>query len=141
MQSQVNHGFNTKCHEIDPGIKPVCDVLNAITGVQTFWSCEGHPERPMRPYVCFTAPTETAFKLDRLIGNGRGDGTLKFNWWLKAHFEADGSFRYVVEPNDYRIVGENSNWFRLFSSRKWDKGVMDKELQKLAELFALHEKR
>ena len=26
---------------IEPGILPVCEVLNAIPGIQTLWSCEG----------------------------------------------------------------------------------------------------
>ena len=63
---------------IEPGILPVCEVLNAIPGIQTLWSCEGHPERQSPPYVTFIAPQEIAFQVDQLLSPGRGNETLKY---------------------------------------------------------------
>ena len=54
---------------IEPGILPVCKALNAIGGIQTVWSCEGHPWRLVlsKPYVMFTAPQDFAFRLHLLL--------------------------------------------------------------------------
>lgn len=43
-------GSSIDCQDIDEEIKPVCDALNALDGVQTIFSCAGHPEL-MQGYV------------------------------------------------------------------------------------------
>lgn len=46
----------TRMATIEPGIQPVVDALNAIPGVQTLWSCHGHPMLvPRNPFVSFQA--------------------------------------------------------------------------------------
>ena len=116
--------------EIENGIRPVCDALNFFPEVATTHSCEGHPEIPLRPYVSFRASAAFAFRLHRQLGLGHGDGSLKFCWWLVAHFDDDGSMVYVLEPNDIRIPGRR--WF-LF--RMWGRKSMDRELKQLAALI------
>ncbi len=117
---------------IEIGIKPVCDVLNSIEGVRTVWSCEGHPERPSRPYVTFLAPEATAYQVHRLLGAGRGDGTLQYCWWLIANFRDDGLLQYTIEPNDYRLRDNRHRWW---STYQWNKKAMDAELIRLAVLL------
>ncbi len=41
---------------IEPAIKPLCDVLNAVPGVQTIASCQGHICPCSAPYVMFYGP-------------------------------------------------------------------------------------
>ena len=47
---------------IEDGVKPLCDALNSHKGIQTHFSCEGHPERnKYRGYVSFTAENDEGF--------------------------------------------------------------------------------
>lgn len=50
--------------KIEPGIRPLVDALNAIPGVETIGSCEGHIRWTgvftKRPYVYFRAPNRLA---------------------------------------------------------------------------------
>lgn len=128
-------GFDKDCpaiiDPIEPGIQPVCDALNSIQCVHTLWSCEGHPERPSRPYVTFIGPQETAFKIHQLLGPENGDKGLKYCWWLVAGFRDDGSMQYTIEPNDYRILEPH----RLPFIRRWRKTDMELELLRLAQLL------
>lgn len=123
---------------IEEGIKPVCDVLNSIPGVKTLWSCEGHPDRPSRPYVSFQSSQAFAHKVHRLLGavqetgTGRANAKLKYNWWLVAHFNDAGELRYTIEPNDYRIQLQRR--FFLFGSQ-WNKAEMNAELLRMADLL------
>jgi hypothetical protein len=39
--------------DIDPECIPICQLLNSIPGIETFESCSGHGERPLR--VWFSA--------------------------------------------------------------------------------------
>lgn len=52
--------------EIEPAVKPVVDSLNAISGVSTVASCEGHFYGGP-PYVYFKAPVQTAASIERLL--------------------------------------------------------------------------
>jgi hypothetical protein len=53
-----------KATNIEPGIRPLVDALNAIPGVKTIGSCEGHVRWPgwlyKVPYVYFQAPNDVA---------------------------------------------------------------------------------
>lgn len=112
--------------EIEPGIRPLCDELNAIEGVQTLWSCEGHPHRPSRPYVIFEAPEDVALRIHRALGIGDGNGALKYVWWLTANFRANGQLQWCIEPNC-----EIPFWRYLPCVR----GSLDSELRRLASLI------
>ncbi len=115
---------------IEPGILPVCDVLNSIPDTHTLWSCEGHPERPSRPYVTFIAPQKTAFKVHQLLSPGGLNGSLEYCWWVMASFRDDGSLQYTIEPNDYRIL--ERHWLPF---RRWTNVSMNQELLRLARLL------
>ena len=115
---------------IEPGILPVCEVLNAIPGIQTLWSCEGHPERQSPPYVTFIGSQETAFQIDQLLSPRWGNGTLKYCWQVVANFRDDGSLQYTIEPNDQRLVRRH-----CLPIRRWSKASMNQELLRLAELI------
>jgi hypothetical protein len=81
------------------GIRPVCDALNAVPGVRTLWSCEGHPIRESRPYVVFVAPKFFAWRVHRALVLASADGSLKYPWWLNAHFRDNGRLQWCIEPN------------------------------------------
>lgn len=114
---------------IEPGVRPLCDALNTLPGVQTLWSCEGHPERPTRPYVTFLSSRETAFALHLALVSGAASAGLEFNWWLTAHFDDTGRMRFTIEPNDYRIPGKPWPF-----PRRWNRQGIDRDLQRLADL-------
>jgi len=117
---------------IENGIRPVCDVLNSFNGVKTLWSCEGHPERPVPPYVSFESSQEFAFRVHCLLGSGNANGKLKYCWWITAHFNDHGRLTYKIGSNDFRILEERKFfWFRL----QWSKAEMNTELLMLASLL------
>jgi hypothetical protein len=119
---------------IEPGIRPVCDALNSIPGVVTAYSCEGHWIDGRHPFVIFDAPGDVALRIHRLIGHGYGDGRLKVCWWLQGRFQDDGSMRYIIEPNDYRISRCGGSWW----PSRWLLWVsMGGELKRLAAILNL----
>ena len=118
---------------IEPGIRPVCDALNAIPGVKTEWSCEGHTggtKGPTGPFVIFTAPVSTAFEVHRLLEQWIGDDSLQFVWQLTANFQDNGTTQYIIKNNDYRVPGGRYSLFR-----KWNRRSMDAELIHMAQLL------
>jgi len=115
---------------IENGIRPVCDALNSIAGVNTVWSCEGHPKIPLRPYVSFVSSQDFAFNVHSLLGDGHSHGQLKYAWMLTANFCDNGILKFTIEPNDCRIV--NARRLKLWFLPQWDKAEMDSELLKLA---------
>lgn len=128
-KSDVNHTGNY----IEPGIRPVCDVLNSMLGVATVYSCEGHWMRGCAPFVMFDAPNEVALRIHRILdsGGGHGDGSLSFCWRLHASFQDDGALRYILEPFDVRLPPHKPNVFTQW--KVWSQ--MDAELNRLANLL------
>jgi hypothetical protein len=114
---------------IEPGVRPLCDALNALPDTYTLWSCEGHPEMASTPFVTFVAPQEIAFKLSRLI---ECSPILKFNWTMSAWFREDGSLQYTVRPDDSRLIrkGIVDWWPRM----QWSYAEMCVELINFAQL-------
>lgn len=121
---------------IEPGIRPVCDALNAIPGVVTLWSCEGHPYRTTPPYVTFTAPQKTAFRIQQQLDHGIRNGQLQYCWWVVATFQDDGSLKFTIEPNDYRLRASTPRLLLLFQIPAWSNSSMQRELQQMAALLA-----
>lgn len=123
--------------DIEQGIRPVCDALNAIPGVSTKYSCEGHPVYLKRPYVVFAASQELAFRIDRSLGRGRGyNRSLKYCWWITALFQDDGTLSYCLEPNDVRVTGKYSWPFP-----GWWRRSMNRELIRLARVIEKAQER
>lgn len=117
---------------IEPGVKPLCDALNALPGVFTLWSCQGHPVWASEPYVTFIADDTTAFKVHQSIGPDHDQLGLHFNWWLFASFRDDGTMQYTIEPNDYRV--SKGRWQRWWSLFHWNHRRMLNDLARLAEI-------
>jgi hypothetical protein len=119
----------TATNFIEPGIRPLCDALNAIPGVSTVYSCEGHWQRGYQPFVMFDAPNDIALRIHRLLGCGDGGddghGTLGICWWLQARFNNEGTLRYILEPNDRKL--NNGSWWAWFK--------LNNELKLLASLI------
>lgn len=115
--------------EIENGIRPVCDALNSISGVRTLWSCEGHPNIPLRPYVAFECTQDFAFSVHKLLDAGHASAKLKYSWRITASFKDNGHLQYLIEPNDTRIRK------RFWLIRNWKQAVMNEELLRLAELL------
>jgi len=120
---------------IEKGILPVCEALNAIPGVSTIWSCEGHPERPTPPYVCFNADRQVAFKIHEMLGDGDAGKKLKYLWRLTATFDQNGGYEYTICSNDKRILDDSNRLMSFFSGKRWNQSDMEKELLKLSSLL------
>lgn len=135
--AQLYPGFDLDCPAIkapiEPGVKPLCDALNALPGVHTLWSCEGHPRHASRPYVTFIAPADTAFAVHQAIGKDHEAVGLHFSWNMVATFRDDGTMQYTIEPNDYRV--SQGSWRRWWSSRRWDHRTMAADLARMAALI------
>lgn len=133
--AELYPGFDLDCPAIkapiEPGILPVCGVLNSLPAVHTLWSCEGHPHRPTNPYVVFIASQELAFSISNLLELDPGVTNLKYNWRLIASFRFDGSLQYVIEPSDVRLLDRGFRLFRLYGRKS-----MNVELLHLAKLLS-----
>ncbi len=116
---------------IESGVLPLCEVLNAIDGISTLWSCEGHPERPTPPFVVFFCSETIAAKLDRDILLARRKGLLKFNWWVRGNFDTNNVWRYTIEPNDRAI----SRPLRFGFLPNWKTRDMRTELARMSEII------
>lgn len=129
--------MNTHNHDlIEKGILPVCNALNAIPGVRTVYSCEGHPRRPSPPYVSFKSGNEFALKVHKLLESCSTDGRLQFAWMLKASFDNADEFMFSIVSNDVRVLCEPIKLFPFFSAARWDQKVMQRELLTLSDLLA-----
>jgi hypothetical protein len=130
--SSANAVSNYYPWTIEPGIRPVCDALNAIPNVTTCWSCQGHPERPSPPFVIFKAPLERAYEIHCMLGSGHGpDQSLRICWLVTANFYGDnGSLQFMISPNDQRFPG--SKW-RFF--RRWNRALVDADIERMAYML------
>lgn len=61
MKGEVKRPNSEK---IETGIFTLCEALNEIDGVSTFWSCEGHPDRSAPPFVMSFCSHYTVTHLD-----------------------------------------------------------------------------
>lgn len=111
---------------IEPKILPVCDALNAIPGVRTLWSCDGHATRPSRPYVVFESSEAFAFQVHQLLESEMDHGTLRYWWRLTANFRRSGGLQWLVEAPTI------PTWHYWPIARR----KIDAELLALASLFS-----
>ncbi|MDI3260295.1 MAG: hypothetical protein QJR02_11425 [Sinobacteraceae bacterium] len=81
-------GFPARMSDpIEPRIAPLCAALNAIPGVKTLYSCEGHWQRNMDPYVLFRSSLAFAGEFNaRLIA---ASPELAFFWRVSGMFLSD----------------------------------------------------
>lgn len=74
---------------IEPKIRPLVDALNAIDGVQTIASCQGHATRVSRPYVYFHCPPQVAERIAARLDRVRSQGGLHHDWRLSGEFNGE----------------------------------------------------
>ncbi|AEA65729.1 hypothetical protein [Burkholderia gladioli] len=111
---------------IEPKILPVCDALNAIAGVRTLWSCEGHAQRPSRPYIVFESSEAFAFQVHQLLESAMDRGALRYWWRMTANFRPSGRLQWLVEAPTI------PSWHYWPIARR----KIDAELLALATLFS-----
>ncbi|EPY00246.1 hypothetical protein [Magnetospirillum fulvum] len=86
---------------IEPKIRPLVDALNAIDGVRTIASCQGHVSRISRPYVYFHCPPAVAEAMAaRLHDLNMQDDTLSYWWHLTAAFNTEHRLCFSLEAPD-----------------------------------------
>lgn len=128
--------------QIEPAIKPVVDALNAIPGVSTVASCQGHVFRAgsfwdlllsdgSYPYVYFKAPVNVACVLARALHESsvKEKPEIRTYWVIEGRFNADFELAFTL------IAPEQERWAKHFSGRIWRYGVFRKKLD--ADLLAL----
>jgi hypothetical protein len=108
--------------EIEPGIKPLVDILNHINGVSTIASCEGHFFGGA-PYVYFKAPAQTAAALVRLLRDAqiRNQPALQTGWVIHGLFSEKYELTYYLySPTLDRCPGGllQAIWLFIFKRRR-----------------------
>lgn len=110
--------------EIEAGIRPVCDALNALPGVKTTASCEGHvygwlpPRNVSAPYVCFAAPSRVATLIGRALELAPycGQPVLCGGWRLEGGYTPKLEWRWTIRAGNIhprKFASECLNLARL----------------------------
>jgi hypothetical protein len=124
---------------IEPGIAPLVNALNRVTGVVTMASCQAHQvRRPLlgghavigRPYVLFSSDLQFPRMLDAWLAQGLGPNarTLHYTWRLMGYFHPDAPvLAWTIEVVDNRLPGQ------------FDRLAADADVMELAEAVdAIH---
>lgn len=83
---------------IERKIQPLVDALNALPGVRTIASCEGHFSRISRPYVYFHCPPALAETIAaRLHDLNMQDNKLSHWWHLTGMFNGEHRLCFSLE--------------------------------------------
>lgn len=86
---------------IEPKISPLVDALNALPGVRTIASCQGHVTRISRPYVYFHCPPAVAEAMAaRLHDLNMQDDTLSYWWHLTGAFNGEHRLCFSLKAPD-----------------------------------------
>ena len=96
--------------EIDRAIKPLVDSLNAIDGVVTVASCEGHFFGGT-PYVYFKSSMQVAAKIERLLRETASSDQpiFHYDWIIKGLFNEEYELTYCLHS-----PGQDSHAQNLF---------------------------
>ena len=119
--------------EIDPAVRPLVDSLNAVQGISTIASCEGHWYRKP-PYVYFRAPVHLAALIEKRLREDAMNSHPKLagNWLVEGRFDNNCSLAFCLYAPDYHRIAESDlAAFWLFGVRRLR---IDKELLALAHL-------
>lgn len=81
----------------DPGVVALCDAINAVPGLRTTESCEGHGEQPFRVWLVADAP-QALFPLGRACSHNYYGCRLRVIAQITDHPER--AVQFVVESLD-----------------------------------------
>ena len=124
---------------IDSDIYPLVDALNALEGVRTISSCQGHWQRPLDlacTYVLFSADLSIVSRLHNRLKTLN----LYLYWDICGRFSNAGRFEYRLSthPGEHKIHGiyfwERRQWWR------WYRAHLRADLAELVQaIFSLNE--
>ncbi|MFZ3429041.1 hypothetical protein LC146_28285, partial [Vibrio harveyi] len=118
--------------ELDPQIAPAVHALNAIEGVATIGSCQGHVAwltgRFSAPYLYFTAPVWFANQLCQKLQTSP--------WHLSAMFNNRCQLCFHLTHRRYRQAYRSLVPFSLTYHLGYHREKADKELVQLAQLIS-----
>ncbi|HFQ4927124.1 TPA: hypothetical protein ACGU4W_004387 [Vibrio vulnificus] len=118
--------------ELDPQIAPAVHALNAIEGVATIGSCQGHVAwltgRFSAPYLYFTAPVWFANQLCQRLQTSP--------WHLSAMFNNRCQLCFHLTHRRYRQAYRSLVPFSLTYHLGYHREKADKELAQLAQLLS-----
>ncbi|MGR4021691.1 hypothetical protein K9D08_27565 [Vibrio harveyi] len=118
--------------ELDPQIAPAVHALNAIEGVATIGSCQGHVAwltgRFSAPYLYFTAPVWFANQLCQRLQTSP--------WHLSAMFNNRCQLCFHLTHRRYRQAYRSLVPFSLTYHLGYHREKADKELVQLAQLIS-----
>ena len=120
--------------EIEPAIKPLVDSLNAISGISTVASCEGHFYGGA-PYVYFNASVQIAASIERLLREAaiKNQPALMTEWSLDGMFNENYELAFCLRSPEYNRRTNNPLYaFWLFVVRR---RKLDSDLAMLAAYF------
>lgn len=89
---------------VEPNIRGLVDALNAVPGVRTRASCQGHVFPGSPPYVMFEAPIAFASALERRL---REDALspkprLPTLWTVEGIFDGEFQLRFFLIAPEYK---------------------------------------
>ncbi|PQJ50003.1 hypothetical protein [Vibrio splendidus] len=118
--------------ELDPQIASAVHTLNAIEGVATIGSCQGHVAwltgRFSAPYLYFTAPVWFANQLSQRITTSP--------WHLSAMFNNHCQLCFHLTHKSYSRAYRSLVPFSLTYHLGYHREKADKELAQLAQLLS-----
>ncbi|KNH10865.1 hypothetical protein AB4151_02830 [Vibrio splendidus] len=121
--------------ELDPQIAPAVHALNAIEGVATIGSCQGHVAwltgRFSAPYLYFTAPVWFANQLSQRLKTSP--------WHLSSMFNNHDQLCFHLTHKRYRRAYRSLVPFSLTYHLGYHREKADKELAQLAQLLSTTE--
>ncbi|QXO09566.1 hypothetical protein pEaSNUABM11_00142 [Erwinia phage pEa_SNUABM_11] len=103
MKKATTAALNTE-RIIDKNIAEHCALLNAVPGVATLWSCEGHkagsPTKPNKPYLIFACSQVGRPFVSALVKNLIGDPIENYTQITLKMLELP----WVGTPGDFQLV-------------------------------------
>ena len=126
-KQQKNQPYST----VDPRIADLVEAFNAIEGVTTVASCQGHCSgRDHHPYVYFSAPIEFAAWLSEQCRESRKDKRHYTQWEVEGVFNGENELMFSLYSPLYRQDYLRKGWWYL----GWHRERVDGELDYLKEI-------
>ncbi|MFZ4170373.1 hypothetical protein ACEV60_17165 [Enterobacter ludwigii] len=121
--------------ELDTHISGLVKRLNAINGIRTIASCQGHVRLGKAPYVYFHASPALASRIEMHLRQAEAEGDRRLNtlWTLEGMFNEVGilMFRLHAPAYDRQAFTLAGQIKKLPCFRK----KLNRELQALAEVI------